>query len=441
MAPCRPQMYPMKKSNNNSLKSPPAATRKPRAGKLSGGAGGNGQVCSQEKPQAIAAEVSNQVPAKQAMETMVSMVDDDPCHVHVYWHVNLEDLDAVRRSAGLIEESQETMVLRLHDALCTTMTGFIPGLRFELEVAGLDGYQHVEIPDSGKTLVAELALRGADGGYATLASSAPLNLPHPDQAENLNRVELVLIDEPGIPPRVAELFSAPPGGAGGDEQMLSAEELRAINAEVSDQLPTEQAIETRVSMVDIDPRHAHVYWHINAADVEAARRAGGRTEAQENVVLRLHDALCTTMSGFIPWPPIELELTELSGDQCVEIPDAGKALVAELALREPEGTLVTLASSRPVHLPQPGQAEIQGPVELVVIDEPGAPPRVVAAFSAPSDETLSMPSPATPGTLDFSLPAALGSSPHPQGAPSSFAPPQWLWSGGPIPGFAGGEHD
>ncbi len=423
----------MKKRKINSLKSPPATTRKSQAGKQPGGSGGHGQVCFQEKPQAIAAEVSRQVPARQAMETMVSMVDDAPCHVHVYWHVNPEDLDATRRAAGLIEESQETMVLRLHDALCTTMTGYIPGLRFELEVAGLNGYRYVEIPDSGKTLVAELALCGADGGYVALASSAPLNLPYPDQAENLNRVELVLIDEPGIPPRVAQLCSVPPGGARGDERGFSAEELRAINAEVLDQPPTEQSIETRVSMVDIDPRHAHVYWHINAADVEAARRAGGWTEARENVVLRLHDALCTTMSGFIPWPPIELELTELSGDQCVEIPDAGKALVAELALRKPSGTLVTLAFSRPVHLPQQGQAEFQGPVELVVVDEPGAPPRVVAAFSAPSGETLSMPSPA--------IPAALGSSPHPQGAPSSFAPPQWLWSGGPMPGFVGGEHD
>ncbi len=432
----------MKKSKINGLKSPPGATQKPRAGRLSGGGTGvNGQVCSQEKPQAKAAEVSHQATGIQAMETMVSMMDDGPCHAHIYWHIDPEDLDTARRVAGLIEESRETLVLRLHDALCTTMAGSIPGLRFELEVAGLNGYRYLETPDSVKTLVAELALRGADGGYVTLASSAPLNLPSPDQAENLNRVELVLIDEPGIPPRVAEFFSSPPGGARRDGLMLSAEELRAINAEVLDQLPTEQAVETRVSMVDIDPRHAHVYWHINAADMEAARRAGGWTEAGENAVLRLHDAICTTMSGFIPWPPIELELNELSGDQCVEIPDAGKTLVAEIALREPGGTLVTLASSRPVQLPQPGQAEIQGPVKLVVIGEPGAPPRVVAAFSAPPGETLSMPFPAIPGTLGFSLPAALGSSPHPRSAPSSSTAPQGLWSGGPMPGFAGGEHD
>ena len=423
----------MKKSKIDSLKSPPAANRKPRAGKRSGGTEGQKQVCSQEKPQATAPEVSKQVPAKQAMKTLVSMVDDGPCHVHLYWQVNPEDLQAARKAAGLIEESQESMVLRLHDALSTTVTDSIPSLRFELGVTGLSGYRYLEIPDSGKTLIAELALHGVDGSYVTLASSAPLNLASPDQAGNLNRVELVLIDEPGIPPRVAELYAAPAGGAGGEGQRLSAADLRAINAEVLDQLPTEQAVETRISMVDVDPRHAHVYWHINAADVEAARRAGGRREARENVVLRLHDALCTTMSGFIPWPPIELELTELSGNRCVEIPDAGKTLVAELALREPEGTLVTLALSRPVHLPQPGQAENQDLVELVVIDEPGAPPRVVAAFSAPSGETLRMPSPA--------IPTSLGSSPHPQGAHSSSAQPQGLWNGGPMPGFADGEHD
>lgn len=408
----------MKKTNNSSLNSPPVTSPKPHKNTQPGEAGGNGQVFSKQKPQAMAAAVSNQVvAAKQAMESMVSVVDDGPCHAHVYWHVNPQHLKAVRQSENLTE-SQGTLLLRLHDKLCATMTGFSPGPLLELEVARLNGYRHVEIPDSGETLVAELALREAAGRLVTLACSEPL--PCPDQVDNHERLERVDIGGPVNQARVEKLYSVPPGEAKDTGQTFPAQELRAINAQISDRLPAEQAIESMVSLIDIDPCHAHIYWHVNAVDLEKVCRAAGCTATGENVVLRLQDALCTTMSGFIPWPPIELELAQLSGNQDVEIPDPGKTLVAELALRGLDGTLHTLATSGPVRLPQLGQAGIQGSVELVVIEEPGMPPRVVEKFPTPSNEIPCL----SPGTFQ-------GSSSTPQGAPSSYAS---------VQGYAGGEH-
>lgn len=414
----------MKKTGDNSLDSMPTASLERGSHKLAGETGENAQDLTKQRSGMPSSEHSEQV-----MESNVSLLDDGPCHIHVYWHINPQQLERLRAVEGL-KEDQHTMVLRLYDTLCTAMTGRVPCPRFELEVTELDGYRYLEIPESGKSLVAELVLRESDDRLFPLAASGPIPLPGTHQTEIRDQAELVVIDEPGVAPRVVGLFSTPSEKADRNQACFSGQELRAINAHISDQIPARQNIGTMVSMVDIDPHHIHVYWHVNAANLAALSGAAGWPGTRQKLVLRLHDALCTTMSGFIPWPPMESELTELSGNRRVQIPDAGKTLVAELALRGPRDTLVSLIRSKPVQLPQPGQATTQGPVNLVLVEEPGAGPRVVATFTTPTDKTLR-----------GSLSSVAEASPHPHGVPSSFTTRQWYWKGDRKSGTSSGEHD
>ena len=256
---------------------------------------------------------------------------------------------------------------------------------------------------------------------------------------------------------------APIGEAEAEEAPFTGEELRALSRDIPDCLPAEEEMETRIALVDIDPCHVHVYWHVQAADLEAARGAASSSKTDDSMLLRLHDAICTVMVGFIPWPPMELKVSGLNGYRYVEIPDCGKTLIAELGLRGPNGSFTRLASSHPVRLPPAGRAgnEIAEPVELVLIDEPGSPPRIVEVVppkaEPPSGETVRASSrrlPATPAPRTFAASpgaASAGGFHGPMPSPlSSFSPifassnyhtEPWYWSGGPMPGFSGGEHD
>ncbi len=257
--------------------------------------------------------------------------------------------------------------------------------------------------------------------------------------------------------------SEPTSEAGAEQAPFTRAELRALSEEIPDRLPAEEEMETRVVLVDIDPCHVHIYWHVRAEDLAAAGRTAVSDKTDLPLLLRLHDAICTVMAGFIPWPPLELEVSGLDGYRCVEIPDCGKTLIAELGLRGMNGGFTRLASSHPVRLPQAGRAadEIPERVELVLIDEPGIPPRVVEVLppetGASPGETARDSNNRLPGasvaeapavTHGVALPSGLrGALPSPLslfsptfGSSDNHTEP-WYWSGGPLPGFSGGEYD
>ena len=126
------------------------------------------------------------------------------------------------------------------------------------------------------------------------------------------------------------------GGAEARDRAFSREELRAINEEISRDRSASVTTETMLALVDIDPSHVQAYWQVQSADLEAAQRfAGVRNGAGEAMVLKVHDALCMTMNGFIPWPPLEFEVAGLNGSKHIEVPDSGHTLIAELGLRGP----------------------------------------------------------------------------------------------------------
>lgn len=238
------------------------------------------------------------------------------------------------------------------------------------------------------------------------------------------------------------LAGAQPGGesfagSGVGEWRFSREELRAINDEISQGLPVDAPVETMLALVDIDPSHVHAYWQVQRADLVAARRFAGVPEsAPETLVLKVHDALCMTMSGFIPWPPLELEVSGLNGSRHLEVPDSSHTLIAELGLRGPNDVFVPLTWSRPVHLPRPGQTEIPERVDLVVVDEPGNPPRVMEVLSAPSGQPAEGPGEQPAATSDHA-----GSYTVLEAPVSSHDLSQGVWSSGLPFGFSDDERD
>ncbi len=224
------------------------------------------------------------------------------------------------------------------------------------------------------------------------------------------------------------------GGAEARDRAFSREELRAINEEISRDRSASVTTETMLALVDIDPSHVQAYWQVQSADLEAAQRfAGVRNGAGEAMVLKVHDALCMTMNGFIPWPPLEFEVAGLNGSKHIEVPDSGHTLIAELGLRRPDGGFVPLTWSRPVRLPRPGEAEAPDTIDLVVIDEPGKPPRVVEVRSAPSAKAPAGGPAASPGEV--------GSPAVPEEPIFSRDLQQGIWSSGLPPGSWDEEQD
>jgi hypothetical protein len=263
--------------------------------------------------------------------------------------------------------------------------------------------------------------------------------------------------------------SSPAGQAGqrgepvAKEASFTRAELRALSAEIPDRLPAEDLMETRLVLVDVDPCHVHVYWHVRAEDLAMALDALATPEGDYHLQLRLHDAVCTLMVGFIPWPPLELEVTGLDGYRHVEIPDCGKTLIAELGLRGVNGSFIRLASSRPVRLPAAGREAgvISERVELVLVDEPGSPPQVVEVApqhtepaeaghagreSQPRDPEATTDR-ASPGRSAFARTGPGGVMIAPRRVINSvfsgadYYRQPWSWSGGPMPGSSSGESD
>jgi len=228
------------------------------------------------------------------------------------------------------------------------------------------------------------------------------------------------------------------------EQPLSREELRAVQAEVASGPAAERNLKTMLALVDVDPWHAHVYWHVDPTDLaQAAKRCGSQEKAP--MLLRVQDHRCARMTGFIPWPPIEVAVTELDGYQYVEIPDPGKALVAELGLHGPSGAFEILARSAVIRMPNAGVAggESTQLVELARIDRVGAPARETSVAPAPqaaADELallFGLPAPSATSTSAQGVAPLLRTSP----TSSQLAEEGREWSGGIVNPLPGGDHD
>jgi hypothetical protein len=207
---------------------------------------------------------------------------------------------------------------------------------------------------------------------------------------------------PGVEPPVV-------GGA------TAAETLRRVAEEVRTAFPRPLRAPELV-LIDVDPRHIHAFWTLPAATVDAARQAVGRDAAESPMVLRIYEVSASSTEG----AAFDVEVVGLQGQCYVDIWDEPRRYRGELGLRQPDGTLVSLAGSAAVELPSLGPAAEHRPSALDIAtwqserpDEQAPPPPsepVGHSFPLPPTE----PSGFDPDRLVAVPPPAGAAGPKPQ---------------------------
>lgn len=137
---------------------------------------------------------------------------------------------------------------------------------------------------------------------------------------------------------------------------LDRESLRNIGSELESHFP-HLAEETELVLMDISPHRLHAYWHITPWDLESA---SVRAKDEDScLVMRFHDLTDRDPNSLLP-PWFDLEITQHSGSQYVELWKDAQSYVAELGLLTSAGKLIDLTRSNQVELPRAGHAPTSG---------------------------------------------------------------------------------
>lgn len=126
------------------------------------------------------------------------------------------------------------------------------------------------------------------------------------------------------------------------------EELRRIAEEVTRAFPPRRT-GTELVLMEIDPRRAHAYWHVEAADYDHAVR--GADEAQPPLVVRMYDISGIQFDGQNARDSFDVQVQGLQGHWYVDLFAEGRTYTAELGLRRADGSLVRLARANTIRTP------------------------------------------------------------------------------------------
>ena len=187
--------------------------------------------------------------------------------------------------------------------------------------------------------------------------------------------------------------------AAGDSAFIpDPEELRRVAEEVAAQYPPPR-LGTELVLLEVDPRRAHAYWNIDVADREAAGLQAG--VGDHPLVLRMRDVTEPTGTA----PSFDVEVQGLQNHWYIDLWEPGRAYVAEIGLRLPDGSLVSIAHSNRVETPRAGQSDAAEVVTLdvgepyfgpVMAELAAATQADAAATRADAPPMTILPSPAPP---------------------------------------------
>ena len=176
------------------------------------------------------------------------------------------------------------------------------------------------------------------------------------------------------------------------------EELRRVAGEVAAQFPPPR-LGTELVLLEVDPRRAHAYWNIDPVDQEAAAAVAG--PGAHPLVLRMCDVTPGAAGS-----AFDVEVQGLQNHWYIDLWEPGRAYVAEIGLRLPDGALASIARSNRVETPRAAQAE-SAEVTLLDIGAPEADAdpvgpavaavREVATSAVPQMAVL--PPPPAPGPI------------------------------------------
>jgi hypothetical protein len=124
-----------------------------------------------EEMLAVSAEVGATYPPPRAGTELV-LLDVNPHRAHAFWNIDLEDYRAAEQRAGGMP-----LVIRLHDVTGIDFDGKNPHDTHDAVVSGMQGQTDLNVRRDGRTYLAELGFRRADGNLERLAISGRVDLP------------------------------------------------------------------------------------------------------------------------------------------------------------------------------------------------------------------------------------------------------------------------
>lgn len=188
--------------------------------------------------------------------------------------------------------------------------------------------------------------------------------------------------------------------------VLTPDELRRVAEEVRVAFPRPLRAPQLV-LIDVDPRHLHAFWTLDAAAVEDARRQmddHGRDAAMVLRTMEIGDDGAAETA-------FDVEVIGLQGQCYVDIWGDAREYRSELGLRRVDGGLWSLAGPAHVELPRLGPAN-EATSRAPVVDDTSPPPFVPPPPPSPVAE-------ASPG-LDRE--PVIHPFPQPPSAPGAYDP-------------------
>ncbi len=132
-----------------------------------------------------------------------------------------------------------------------------------------------------------------------------------------------------------------------EDDVISAEELLAVSAEIASLYPPPRA-GTEVVLLDLSPHRAHAYWNIEPQEYRAAEE----TAAGSALVIRLHDVTGIEFSGTNPHDTFDTVVAGSQGQVDLNVWKDGRTYLAELGFRRADGHLDRLAVSDRMDMPR-----------------------------------------------------------------------------------------
>ncbi len=139
-----------------------------------------------------------------------------------------------------------------------------------------------------------------------------------------------------------------------DVPPLPPDVLRRISEEIRRSFP-DASDENELVLMDVDPRRVHAYWTLNYGDVAEARRTLGEAGRQAAMVLRFYAVADGDAPDAWPGQSFDVEVQGLQSRHYVDVTGDGGRYFAEVGLRAPDGSLISLARSDLLTLPRFGQ--------------------------------------------------------------------------------------
>lgn len=153
---------------------------------------------------AIAQEVSASYPPPR-LGTELVLLEINPHRAHAYWNIDVADFNAAAAACG---DPSPPILLRLYDVTGVDFDGANAHSYFDMQVQGLQGHWYVDLWKDGRSYIADLGLRRADGRLEILARSNPVSTP-PAAESSRYHTEAVNTAQPEPALRLTDLIGDP----------------------------------------------------------------------------------------------------------------------------------------------------------------------------------------------------------------------------------------